>query len=92
MIHWDVARDQTVPVKYNIYRSPDAAFTSPQKYAAVSFEIGDGWATDPTTAFANKTTITGLATGTHYFRVRAEDSAAPSHEETNTAALSITLP
>ncbi len=92
VIHWDVARDQTLPVNYNIYRSTDAAFTSPQKYAAVTFQIGNGWATDPTTAFANKTTIAGLASGTHYFRVRAEDSATPSHEETNTATLSITVP
>ena len=92
VIHWDVARDQTVPVKYNIYRSTDAAFTNPQKYAAVSFQIGNGWSTDPTTAFANKTTITGLASGTHYFRVRAEDSATPSHEETNSATLSIIVP
>ena len=91
VVHWDVARDQTPPVKYHVYRSTDAAFTNPQKYSAVAFQIGDGWGTDPTTAFANKTTITGLANGTHYFRVRAEDSATPSHEETNTVTLAITL-
>ena len=91
VLHWDVARDQTPPVKYHVYRSTDAAFTSPQKYSAVAFQIGDGWSTDPTTAFANKTTITGLADGTHYFRVHAEDSATPAHEETNTVTLSVTL-
>ena len=91
VIHWDVARDQTPPVKYNIYRSTDPAFTNPEKYSAVAFQIGNGWATDPTTAFANKTTITGLANGTHYFRVRAEDSAIPAHEDTNTVTLPITL-
>ena len=52
---------------------------------------GDGWATDPTTSFANKTTITDLANGTHYFRVHAEDSATPPHEDTNTGTLSITI-
>ena len=91
VIHWDVARDQTPPVKYNIYRSTDPAFTNPEKYSAVAFQIGNGWATDPTTAFANKTTITGLANGTHYFRVHAEDSAVPAHEETNTVTLPISL-
>ena len=91
VLHWDVARDQTPPVKYNVYRSATADFAVSQKYAAVSFAIGDGWATDPTTAFANKTTITGLANGTHYFRVRAEDSAVPSHEDGNMVTLSITV-
>ncbi len=91
VIHWDVARDQTPPVKYNVYRSTNPGFANPQKYSAVAFQIGDGWATDPTTAFANKITITGLADGTHYFRVRAEDSATPAHEETNTVTLSVTL-
>ena len=91
VIRWDVARDQTPPVKYHIYRSTSAAFTSPQKYSAVAFQIGDGWSTDPTTAFANKTTITGLADGIHYFRVHAEDSATPAHEETNTVTLSVTI-
>ena len=91
IIHWDVARDQTPPVKYHVYRSTDAAFTNPQKYSNVAFQIGDGWATDPTVAFANKATITGLANGIHYFRVHAEDSAVPSHEDTNTVTRAITL-
>ena len=91
VIHWDVARDQTPPVKYHVYRSADAGFASPQKYSAVAFQTGDGWGTDPTTAFANKTTITGLADGTYYFRVHAEDSAVPPHEDANTATLSITV-
>ena len=91
VIHWDVARDQTPPVKYHLYRSDSAAFTTSQKYSAVAFQIGNGWSTDPTTAFANKTTITGLANGTHYFRVRAEDSATPAHEDTNTVTLSVTI-
>ena len=59
MIHWDIARDQTGPVKYHVYRSTSAVFTGPQKYRAVAFQTGDGWATEPTTSFANKATITG---------------------------------
>ena len=42
VIHWDVARDQTPPVKYHVYRSADAGFASSQKYTAVNkdgFEV-----------------------------------------------------
>ncbi len=78
-------------MKYHVYRSTSAVFTGPQKYRAVAFQTGDGWATDPTTSFANKATITDLANGTHYFRVHAEDSATPPHEDTNTVTLSITI-
>jgi hypothetical protein len=91
IVRWDVARDQTPPVKYNIYRSGTPDFTVQEKYAAVAFGIGDGWAADPTTAACNQTVITGLADGTHFFRVRAEDSAPAAHEEQNTVALSLTL-
>ena len=91
IVRWDIARDQTPPVKYNIYRSATPDFSTAVKYSAVVFGIGDGWSTDPTTASANQCVITGLANGTHYFRVRAEDSAVPAHEDTNTVALGITL-
>lgn len=91
IVRWDIARDQSPPVKYNIYRSTDPSFSNPVKYAGVAFSTGAGWATDPQTAYANEYTIDNLPPGTHYFRVRAEDSDATPMEDTNTATLSITI-
>ena len=91
LIHWDVALDQTPPVKYNIYRSSSPQFSSYVAYSNVAFQVGDGWSTDPTTYFANQYTIQGLSPGTYYFRVRAQDSSAGAYEETNTVTQSITL-
>lgn len=91
VVQWDVARDQSLPIRYNIYRSTSSTFSNPVKYAQVPFEVGTGWSTDPTTNFANQYTVTGLTPGTHYFRVRAEDSASVVHEDTNTVTLSITV-
>ena len=91
VVHWDVAMDQTPPVKYNIYQSTNALFSTYTAYSNVVYQIGDGWATDPTTYSANQYTIPGLSIGTYYFRVRAQDSATPSHEDTNTVTLSITV-
>jgi len=91
VVHWDVARDQTPPVRYNILVSTNPAFTSATVYSNVVFGIGDGWAQDPTTAFANKYTLTGLPAGTNYFRVRAHDSTASKFEETNAVTLSLVV-
>ncbi|HUJ09498.1 MAG TPA: fibronectin type III domain-containing protein [Verrucomicrobiae bacterium] len=91
VVHWDVAMDQTPPVKYNIYQSSDPSFSSYVAYSNVVYQVGDGWSTDPTTFSANQYTIHGLAPGTYYFRVRAQDSATPSHEDTNTVTLSMSV-
>jgi hypothetical protein len=89
---FDMAFDQTPPVKYNVYRAGNSSFTSATKYAGVPFEVNDGYATSALTTPANKYTVTGLAPGTYYFRIRAEDSAATVHEDTNTTYVSITVP
>jgi len=90
-VHWDVAMDQTPPVKYNIYQSSDPSFATYVAYSNVVFDTGDGWATDPVNSFANQYTIHELAAGTYYFRVRAQDSSAGAYEDANTVTLSINL-
>ena len=91
IVHWDVARDQSLPIRYNIYQSSTSDFSTFEVYPSVPYEIGDGWDHDPTSAFANKYVISGLAPGTYYFRVRAQDSSPFSLEEQNTVTLSVTL-
>lgn len=91
IVRWDVARDQTVPVRYNVYLSTDPNFGTSTKYANVAFSTGEGWAADPFSRFANQYKITGLANGTYYVRVRAEDSTPTHYEDSNTATLSISI-
>jgi hypothetical protein len=90
-VHWDIALDQTPPVKYNIYQSSDPSFATSVAYSNVVFDIGDGWSTDPVNSFANQYTIHGLTSGTYYFRVRAQDSSVGAFEDTNTVTLSINV-
>jgi hypothetical protein len=92
IVHWDVARDQTTPVHYNIQWSTNAAFTSVNTISNVVFSIGDGWGQDPTTAFANMYVVTQLdPESTNYFRVRAHDSTPSKFEETNTVVVSFVV-
>jgi len=89
IVRWDVARDQTKPVRYNIYHSdvaspgavggPDwtkialVTGTAPENYANVG--PGEG-------RYANEYAVSGLANGVvHRFAVRAED--ALGHEDAN---------
>ena len=92
IIHWDVARDQTPPVRYNIYSSSDPGFSNPVRYSAVAYSIGDGWSLNTSAAYANKFTLTGLPPGTYYFRVRAQDTSDTGREEQNTVTLSLVVP
>ena len=91
VIQWDTAKDQTLPIKYHIYQSTDQTFTTSVKYENVNSQIGEGWAQDPTSAFAYEYTVTGLSPGTYYFRVRAEDSTPQGFEDDNEVTLSISL-
>ena len=84
---WDVAHDQTEPVRYNVYYASGAAmnFQTAIKIAHVapslpaSYTLGTGPGIYP---YAY--TITGLTNGmTYFFGVRAEDSSVPSHEDAN---------
>ncbi|MBN1268416.1 MAG: fibronectin type III domain-containing protein [Kiritimatiellae bacterium] len=91
VVAWDVARDQTGPVKYNIYQSTEPTFANPTIYANVAFAVGDGWEQSTVDACANQFTVCGLSPGTYYFRVRAEDSTASAYEDSNTVTLSIVV-
>lgn len=87
-VYWDVAHDQTEPVHYNIYYSSGAAmnFSNATRLASVAPGIPTSYAvaTGPG-IYPYCYTITGLTNGmTYFFAVRAEDSAVPAHEDTNT--------
>lgn len=89
-VYWDVARDQTGPVRYNIYYSTGALnFATATRLEHVSpdlpqrYTLGTGAGSYPYSC-----TVTGLQNGVTYsFAVRAEDSAVPSHEDTNAVTI-----
>jgi hypothetical protein len=94
-VYWDVARDQTGPVRYNIYWSPGGtvnfataariSHVAPQTPANYSFPTGTGPGIYPYCY-----TVTGLQNGmTYAFALRAEDSCIPSHEDTNTVSITV---
>ena len=93
MVYWDVARDQTGPVHYNLYYSIGAPvdFAAATKLSQVgpgipaNYRLGTGSGRYPYCY-----TVTGLQNGlTYSFAVRAEDSCSPSHEETNTVSIAV---
>ena len=92
-IRWDVARDQSGPVHYNIYYGESADFLSDPDSLISAVEM----TTPPTYAegssshsFPFEYTVGNLVNGTrYYFAVRAEDFLG--HEDSNTQVLS-TIP
>ncbi|MGA2247938.1 MAG: hypothetical protein ABSH48_23375 [Verrucomicrobiota bacterium] len=96
-VRWDIADDQTRPVQYNIYYAPvtNLMVTSGLDFAAAN-ELSNVIPALPA-AYTNGTgpgifpyeyTVTGLSNGLSYqFALRAEDSASPAHEDTNTVTL-----
>jgi len=93
-VYWDVARDQTQPVHYNIYYFAGGAmnFAAATKLAHVAPIIPANYMTGTGPgSYAYGYTIIGLSNGTTYcFAVRAEDSAIPSHEDTNIVTIAAT--
>lgn len=94
-VYWDVARDQTGPVHYNIYYSTGGtvnfatatklAYAAPQLPANYNYPNGTGPGIYPYCY-----TVTGLQNGmTYAFAVRAEDSCSPPHEDTNTVSITV---
>jgi hypothetical protein len=86
-VYWDVAHDQTEPVRYNVYYAAGAAmnFQTAIKMAQVAPSLPASYtlATGPG-IYPYAYTISGLTNGmTYFFGVRAQDSATPAHEDTN---------
>jgi hypothetical protein len=81
-VRWDVAEDQTRPVKYNVYYSTTSPinFDTAKVIGNVRPSVGAGYAegrgyNSQDSACPYETTITGLKNGTtYYFAVRAEDA------------------
>jgi hypothetical protein len=90
-VFWDVAHDQTEPVHYNVYYSEGAAmnFQTATKIAHVAPSLPASYtlATGPG-IYPYAYGITNLKNGsTYFFAVRVEDSATPSHEDTNVVTI-----
>jgi hypothetical protein len=92
-VYWDVARDQTGPVTYNIYYSTGGTvnFATATKMAHVipgmpanyNYPTGTGPG-----IFPYCYTVSGLENGlTYAFAVRAQDGCSPPHEDTNTVSI-----
>ncbi len=85
-VQWNNATDaSSPPVKYNIYYSTTSPidFETATKLTDVPAVVG--------TDYDWEYYVTGLTNGvTYYFAVRAEDSAVPPNEDSNTVELSAT--
>ena len=96
-VYWDVARDQTGPVYYNLYYSTGGTvnFATATKLSHVAPGISANYNYPTGTGpgvFPYCHTITGLQNGmTYAFAVRAEDSCSPAHEETNTVSITVVV-
>lgn len=96
-VYWDVARDQTGPVYYNIYYSTGGTMNfatatrlfhvAPGIPANYNYPTGTGPG-----IFPYCHTVTGLQNGmTYSFAVRAEDSCRPAHEDTNAVFITVVV-
>jgi hypothetical protein len=92
-VYWDVARDQTGPVRYNIYYSAGGPidFATATKLPHVSpgipahYSLGTGPGSYPYSC-----TVAGLQNGlTYSLAVRAEDSSSPPCEDTNAVSIAV---
>lgn len=92
IVRWDVARDQTGPVKYHLYYTSDPSldFNTATKIANVAPSIPANYQTGAGAGkYPYQFTVGGLTNATTYqFVVRAED--ALGNEETNTVAIAAT--
>jgi len=92
-VYWDVAHDQTGPVRYNIYYSTGGQvnFATATKISQVApslpanYSNGTGLGIYPYCY-----TVTGLKNGmTYSFAIRAQDSCAVPHEDTNSVSITV---
>jgi hypothetical protein len=91
IVLWDSAKDQSLPVKYNIAIATKPDFSDQIIHKHVAFKKNPAWDIDPTNNVANQFTLTGLEEKIYYVRVTAEDSSANNLEDNNTHTLSINL-
>jgi len=94
-VYWDVAHDQTGPVRYNIYYSPggtvnfatatEISQVVPAIPANYNYPTGTGPGIYPYCY-----TVTGLqSNATYAFAVHAQDSCRPPNEDTNTVSITV---
>ncbi|HVU09000.1 MAG TPA: hypothetical protein VHG89_10695 [Verrucomicrobiae bacterium] len=94
-VYWDVARDQTGPVYYNIYYSTGGTvnFVTATKLSHVAPDIPANYNYPTGTGpgvYPYCYTVKGLQNGmTYAFAIRAEDSCLPAHEDTNTVSITV---
>ncbi len=93
-VRWDVARDQTGPVRYNLYYTNAATldFNTATKISNITAQIPLNYRTGTGEGrYPYEYTVAGLANGVSYkFAIRAED--ALGHEDTNTVTLQAVSP
>ena len=91
-VRWDLARDQTGPVKYNLYytSAPTLDFGTATKVANIASSIPENYLTGTGAGrYPYEFTVTGLTNGlTYRFAIRAEDALA--NEDTNAVVLDAT--
>ncbi len=94
-VYWDVAHDQTGPVRYNIYYSPggtvnfatatEISQVMPAIPANYNYPTGTGPGIYPYCYI-----VTGLqSNATYAFAVHAQDSCRPPNEDTNTVSITV---
>ena len=91
IVFWDSAKDQSLPVKYNISIATNSDFSDQIKFSHVKFKKNPAWDDDPINNVANQFTLTNLAKQNYFVRVTAEDSSPDHHEDGNTVTLSLNL-
>lgn len=87
IVGWDVAKDQTGPITFDVEVSQAADMSSAILFEDVRTRVGEGWAQDPYGSVAYEATVGGLSDGEYYVRVRARDGLGQS--EQNDVILSI---
>ena len=91
IVFWDSAKDQSLPVKYNISIASKADFSDQIKFSHVKFEKNPAWDDDPANHVANQYTLQNLPKKNYFVRVTAEDSSPDQNEDQNTVTLSLNL-
>lgn len=91
-LRWDVARDQTGPVIYNVYYTDEFEldFSTATKLEGVEVSVPESYRSGAGAGrYPFEFTVSGLDNGLEYqFAVRAQDSSGDRNEDTNEVVLS----